>query len=272
MKAVMAKWIGLLLPAVSLFADEVHLKNGAVIQGVVTRQDKNRITVEIGQGILQLDASQVERVVRSESSALQEFQARFSALDAGAEAADFWKLADWCASHGVSSQVRDLVLRALKLDADFRRMSRPDFVARLVRDGVSDELVKTCVELGLFTVRFEEKDFKGLSPELAEWFMRRQAPPADPKPAEPEKAKEERPAPPPQPQPVFEYLPYPIVYGHPYYGWPYVPVVVIVPPPPTPPPPVQPPTPVLRVRPVQMPFAGYVVKPPLASAPFQSYR
>lgn len=92
----------LLLTSGPLLADEVYLKGGAKLSGRVTEQTEERVTVDVGDGLVGFSTDRVERIVKG-PSALDEFDQRASRL--AAQDADGWRaLGKWAAGKGLSSQ------------------------------------------------------------------------------------------------------------------------------------------------------------------------
>jgi len=46
-------------------ADTIHLKNGKSLEGLVTREDKNSVTINVGGGTVVFQAAEIERIERS---------------------------------------------------------------------------------------------------------------------------------------------------------------------------------------------------------------
>lgn len=189
-----------LLAGSPIAADEVFLKNGSSLKGAITRQDDRSVTLEFGQGSIVIQKNQIERIVADQNSNVQDFRDRYRAIENSRVAADYWHLADWCSRNSVTTHLRSLVERAIELDADFDKLGRAEFVARLVASGIASSSIRTWIDLRLLTVKVDEKDLerlrdKGMTPELFEWLLKRQAPP-------PVVVKEPEPAPaPPAPKP-----------------------------------------------------------------------
>jgi len=95
-------------------ADEVHLKGGGDIHGVVESQTADKITIDVGAGHVTLPMSRVERV-ESGSSALTEFRARRAAL-APNDVAGRVSLGFWAKDHDLNTQARQEFEEAVALD------------------------------------------------------------------------------------------------------------------------------------------------------------
>ena len=93
----------LLVPAL-LFADEVHLKGGAMFSGRIVEQTETMVTMDIGDGVVGVPVVRIERIVKGRSP-LDDYDERASRLpadDAGA-----WRsLGRWASQHGLSAQSR----------------------------------------------------------------------------------------------------------------------------------------------------------------------
>jgi hypothetical protein len=93
----------LLLP-VPLRADEVHLKGGASFSGRIVEQTDAMVTMDIGDGVVGIPASRIEKIVKGHSP-LDEYDARAKALKP--DNIDGWRtLGRWAAQQGLQSQAR----------------------------------------------------------------------------------------------------------------------------------------------------------------------
>jgi hypothetical protein len=113
-------------------ADEVHLRGGGRVSGVVVERTKDRLVVETGPGRVSLPLSRVERVVEARS-ALEAYRERAAAL-APADAPGWADLARWAAERDLLTQSREAWMKALAADP-----SSPEANAALGRvevDGV----------------------------------------------------------------------------------------------------------------------------------------
>jgi hypothetical protein len=105
----------LLMPA-HLFADEVVLKGGAKFVGKITEQTSEKITIDIGDGVVGVPLARVESVKRGRSS-LEEYQERAAKL--GQEDLQGWRsLGRWARAEGLSAQTRQAYERVLALAHD----------------------------------------------------------------------------------------------------------------------------------------------------------
>ena len=113
-------------------ADEVFLRGGGRLTGVVVERTKDKVVVETGPGRVTLPMSRVERVVESRS-ALEAYRERAAALAPG-DAQGWADLARWAADHDLLTQSREAWQKTLAADP-----SSPEANAALGRvevDGV----------------------------------------------------------------------------------------------------------------------------------------
>lgn len=106
----------LLLGATPLAADQVFLKGGGQLTGVVVERSASSVVIEVAPGRLTIPASRVERIVEGQSP-LATFQARAAALAPG-DAAGWVALADWALERGMQTQARAAFERAVAIDPD----------------------------------------------------------------------------------------------------------------------------------------------------------
>lgn len=109
--------LGLLLASpLAAYADEVFLKGGGKVVGVLAEQTAKAVVIEVGVGRVSVPAARVERIVAG-PSALAEYRRRFSELaedDTGA----WLRLALWASNQGLQTQAREAFGRVLALDPD----------------------------------------------------------------------------------------------------------------------------------------------------------
>jgi len=102
--------------AVPAGSDEILLKNGGRITGMIVERTASRVVIESGPGRVTLPMSRVERVVESRSS-LEAWQEKASALGPGD--LDGWAaLARWAVERELATQSRECWLRVLALSPD----------------------------------------------------------------------------------------------------------------------------------------------------------
>ena len=109
------------LAAGPLLADEVFLKGGGKFSGRIVEQDAERITIDIGDGVIGFSMDRVERIVKGPSP-LDEYGARAAKL-AAADAEGWRSLAQWAATKGLQVQSRaayQKVMAALPDDPEAR--------------------------------------------------------------------------------------------------------------------------------------------------------
>src|SRR5262245_59933693 len=82
-------------------ADEIQLTNGRRITGKVTRKDAAKVVVEVGAGTITLDAKDVSSV-NPGRTALDEYQAKWNAIQSSTKASDFLNLAKWAADNKIT--------------------------------------------------------------------------------------------------------------------------------------------------------------------------
>ena len=95
-------------------ADELQLKNGNRLSGIIVGQTTTSVEIEIGAGRVTVPRSIIAKIVTGESS-LSVYQTRARALAAN-DIAGWLELADWARSHELSGQARDAYERVLALD------------------------------------------------------------------------------------------------------------------------------------------------------------
>jgi hypothetical protein len=95
-------------------ADEVLLRNGGRLTGIVVEQTEARVLIETSPGRVGVPASLVSRVVRS-ASPLSAYLGRLRALRAD-DAAGWLELALWARDQGLATQARAAFTHVLALD------------------------------------------------------------------------------------------------------------------------------------------------------------
>jgi len=119
------------LVAAPLLGDEVYLKGGGRISGVVVEQTAENVTVDIGAGNMTVRMSTVVRIEKR-TSPLQEYRAKAEEIDADDPAA--WReLAQWAEDRALSSQAREAWNRVLELAPDDAEANRA--LGRVELDG-----------------------------------------------------------------------------------------------------------------------------------------
>lgn len=102
------------LTATAGSADEIVLRNGGRLSGVIVERTETRVTIETGPGRVTLPMSRVERIVDGES-ALETYAERAEALAPG-DAAGWAELARWAKQHDLQTQARAAWERVLAID------------------------------------------------------------------------------------------------------------------------------------------------------------
>jgi hypothetical protein len=106
--------LALLLLGTAVHADEVYLKGGGHISGIVVEESDGAIHVEIGAGLVSVPLTQVARVVRS-ASPLATYQMRAHNLR-GNDVSGWLELGAWAQSMDLSTQAREAYNHVLQLD------------------------------------------------------------------------------------------------------------------------------------------------------------
>jgi hypothetical protein len=106
----------LLLSAASVLADEVYLKSGGRIRGIVTDESPESVEVEIGAGRVAVARSKVARIVRAQSP-LATYQSRVAGMARG-DLQGWLDLASWASDAELSTQAREAYLHVLELQPD----------------------------------------------------------------------------------------------------------------------------------------------------------
>jgi hypothetical protein len=198
-----------LLPAFAsaAFADEVVMKTGRRIEGVVTKETDFAVVLEIGGGTVVIERHLIAEIRYDPASAVRRGRELVDAVKDSRTPLDLWKAADWLERNGVSKEVRPLIDRALELDLDDNRMSPERYLLKLAREGIGEKTLRAYVTLYDIRTDIPADERKrlydeGLKLELIEWLVGREEarrPPPPPPPAAPEPApvvEEPQPAPP----------------------------------------------------------------------------
>ncbi len=104
----------LLLLSPPVFADQVFLKSGGTLSGVVVARTANAIVMEVAPGRITLPLSRVERIVEGRSG-LGVYRERVAGL-AATDTAGWLALAQWAADQGLQTQAGEAFARVLALD------------------------------------------------------------------------------------------------------------------------------------------------------------
>ena len=95
-------WTLLMVLPVAAWSDEVHLKSGGVVRGVIVERSEERVVIEAGPGRVGLPMSRVDRVVES-GSALATFHG-------------LARLARWAEDHDLATAAYQAWQQVLRLD------------------------------------------------------------------------------------------------------------------------------------------------------------
>ncbi len=102
-----------LVPSLCL-ADEVILKTGGRLSGVIIEKTERTVTIDAGPGPVTLPLSRVEKIVMGKAS-LGEFRERAARL-ARNDLAGWLTLAEWASARGLATQAREAYERVLAVD------------------------------------------------------------------------------------------------------------------------------------------------------------
>jgi hypothetical protein len=110
-------FLGLLLTAGAVSADDVYLQNGRKFEGVIAEVTDTQVRIRMQSGVVSLPKSQVLRV-ESKDSDLSGYLRRKDELrrDANTRAEDWLELARWAKSQGMEQGAREAALLAADLD------------------------------------------------------------------------------------------------------------------------------------------------------------
>jgi hypothetical protein len=108
-------WILLLAPAL-LFADEVYLKGGAKFSGRIVEQTDSMVTINIGDGVVGVATSRVERIEKGRSP-LHEYEEKAAKL-AARDVAGWRSLGHWAMQQGLSAQSRQAYQNVIHIAPD----------------------------------------------------------------------------------------------------------------------------------------------------------
>ena len=109
-------WLGFVLVGAAANADDIYLRSGGKLTGVIVSQTAAAVEIEVGAGRVTMPRSLVERIIVGES-ALSVYQARVRTLSP-TDASGWLELADWARRADLSGQAREAYKRVLARDAD----------------------------------------------------------------------------------------------------------------------------------------------------------
>ena len=107
-------WVAPVLLASTVWADEVHMRSGGVVRGVIVEHTAEVVVIETGPGRVTLPLSRVNRLVEADS-ALGDFYSQEASL-APNDAQGYARLARWAENHGLATYGRQTWEQVLKLD------------------------------------------------------------------------------------------------------------------------------------------------------------
>src|SRR6266496_3490228 len=116
-----AAWLVFLLPIV-VAADEVTLRGGGKVRGVIVENTPESIVLETGPGRVTIPRSRVASV-RQTASDLAAYYERATGLAPG-DVAGWTALAAWAAEHGLGTQSREAYGRVFQLNPDSSEANR----------------------------------------------------------------------------------------------------------------------------------------------------
>ena len=100
-------------------ADDVHLKNGNRLVGIA-RTEGDRVVIELKIGTVSIPRSEIERIEPGRCI-LHDYFERLAGAESRGRADDFFALAAWAKSEGLTRYVAGLYDRALAIDPDHAR-------------------------------------------------------------------------------------------------------------------------------------------------------
>jgi hypothetical protein len=109
-------WIGVAALALPAAADEVTLKNGSKLEGVV-REEADRVTVEVPGGSVTVGRDQVKSIDRPSERLSSEYDRRLQGLN-GEGGSGVYDLALWARQQGMEARAQAMFRRTLEIDPD----------------------------------------------------------------------------------------------------------------------------------------------------------
>lgn len=98
-------------------ADEIKLTNGRKINGKVTKQDANKVVIEVGAGTITLDAKDVSSVDKGRHP-IDEYQEKWNAIKDSTKASDYLALAKWADDNKLTRYTPALYQKVIALEPD----------------------------------------------------------------------------------------------------------------------------------------------------------
>lgn len=169
----------LALLAAPVFADEVVMKTGRKIEGVVQKETETAVVLEIGAGTVVIERHLIAEIRYDPASVLRRGRELVEAVKDSRNPVELWKAADWLERNGVSKEVRPLIDRALELDLNDNRMSPERYLLKLAREGIADKTLRAYVTLYDIRTDIPPDERKrlyeeGMKPDLIEWLVARE--------------------------------------------------------------------------------------------------
>jgi hypothetical protein len=106
--------LALAMMAGAASADEIYLRSGGHLSGVIVRESASSVEIEIGAGVVTIPRALIQNIVQG-PSALAAYQARARALSPN-DVAGWLELAEYARTSGLTGQARDAYRRVLVLD------------------------------------------------------------------------------------------------------------------------------------------------------------
>jgi hypothetical protein len=104
------------LAASPLLADEVYLRGGGHVKGIIVERSESKVVLDVGAGRIGLPTSRIERIVEG-TTALGTYLERAGRL-AGDDVAGWLALAYWAQERDLQTQARDAFQRVASLDPE----------------------------------------------------------------------------------------------------------------------------------------------------------
>jgi hypothetical protein len=108
--------LALLFAAVGVSADEVHLRSGGQLSGIIVARTASSVEIEVSAGRVTIPHRLIDRIVEGESP-LARYNVRARAL-ADDDVLGWLMLADWARGADLSGQARDAYQHVLRVDPD----------------------------------------------------------------------------------------------------------------------------------------------------------
>lgn len=99
--------------AINIYADEIKLANGSVIDGII-KEDGKKVIVETGLGIVEFNRNYVESIQKGKSK-LEEYYEKYNNIKDSKNADDFYELAKWAEQNKMNKFVKKLYEKVLEL-------------------------------------------------------------------------------------------------------------------------------------------------------------